>query len=61
MIQSWSFALAWGIFLVGLVAILVWVVRVERTERVDHDRWLSQRDMDRRRREAWLREMSGEV
>jgi hypothetical protein len=60
-IQSWSFALAWGIFLVGLVGIVVWVVRVERSERVEHDRWLSQRDMDRRRREAWLREMSGEV
>ena len=61
MIQSWSFALAWAIFLVGIVGILVWVVHVERSERVDHDRWLSQRDMDRRRREAWLKEMSREV
>lgn len=58
MVQAWSFWLAWAILITGVVAVFVWVVRVERAEAQDRDRWIEMRDVERRRRDAWFEEMT---
>ena len=55
--QPWSFWLAWAVIIVGLVATVAVVSWLERRERQDHDRWLSQRQADMERRRRWLEEM----
>lgn len=55
--QPWSFWLTWAIIIVGLVVSLTVLAIVERRERQDHDRWLSQRQADMERRRRWFEEM----
>jgi hypothetical protein len=57
MYQPWSFWAAWIIIVGGLVTVALWVVWVERRDRVDHDRWLSDRRADIERRNRWLEDM----
>ena len=55
--QPWSFWLAWIMIIGGLVVVALTVAWLERRERAEHDRWLSQRQADMERRRRWFEEM----